>query len=41
MTAEELEFWRVVRLTIPAKAEYISLSRLALAGLSRVRTFPD
>ena len=41
MTAEELEFGRVVRLTIPAKAEYISLSRLALAGLSRVRTFPD
>jgi serine/threonine-protein kinase RsbW len=41
MTADELEFGRVVRLTIPAKAEYISLSRLALAGLSRVRTFPD
>ena len=41
MTAKELEFGRVVRLTIPAKAEYISLSRLALAGLSRVRTFPD
>ena len=41
MTADELEFGRVVRLTIPAKAEYISLSRLALAGLSRVRSFPD
>jgi serine/threonine-protein kinase RsbW len=31
---------RTVRLTIPAKAEYITLSRLALAGLSRVRAFP-
>ena len=38
---EELELGRVVRLTIPAKAEYISLSRLALAGLSRVRSFSD
>ena len=28
---------RTVRLTIPAKPEYITLSRLALAGLSRVR----
>ena len=41
MTADQLEFGRVVRLTIPAKAEYISLSRLALAGLSRVRAFPE
>ena len=32
---------RTVRLTIPAKPEYITLSRLALTGLSRVRTFPD
>jgi serine/threonine-protein kinase RsbW len=32
---------RVVRLTIPAKAEYITLSRLALSGLSRVRSFPE
>jgi serine/threonine-protein kinase RsbW len=31
---------RTVRLTIPAKAEYITLSRLALSGLSRVRSFP-
>ena len=30
-----------MRLTIPAKPEYITLSRLALAGLSRVRAFPD
>lgn len=32
---------RTVRLTIPAKAEYITLSRLALSGLSRVRPLPD
>ena len=32
---------RVVRLTIPAKPEYITLSRLALSGLSRVRSFPE
>jgi serine/threonine-protein kinase RsbW len=32
---------RLVRLTIPAKPEYITLSRLALTGLSRVRPFPD
>src|SRR3954453_12832750 len=30
-----------VRLSIPAKPEYISLGRLALTGLSRLRTFPD
>ncbi|NUT55796.1 MAG: anti-sigma B factor RsbW [Thermoleophilia bacterium] len=42
MTADDLgPNGRVVRLTIPAKAEYISLSRLALAGLSRVRALPD
>ena len=32
---------RTVRLTIPARPEYITLSRLALSGLSRVRPFPD
>jgi serine/threonine-protein kinase RsbW len=32
---------RIVRLTIPAKPEYITLSRLALTGLSRVRTLPE
>jgi serine/threonine-protein kinase RsbW len=32
---------RVVRLTIPAKAEYITLGRLALSGLSQLRAFPD
>ena len=41
MRADELDLGRVVRLTIPAKPEYITLSRLALAGLSRVRTFSD
>jgi serine/threonine-protein kinase RsbW len=30
-----------VRLTIPAKAEYISLVRLALSGLSQTRELPD
>jgi serine/threonine-protein kinase RsbW len=37
----DVDLGRVVRLTIPAKAEYISLSRLALSGLSRVRAFSD
>jgi serine/threonine-protein kinase RsbW len=32
---------RTVRLIIPAKAEYITLSRLALSGLSRVRPLSD
>jgi serine/threonine-protein kinase RsbW len=32
---------RVVRLTIPAKAEYITLGRLALAGISQLRPVPD
>jgi serine/threonine-protein kinase RsbW len=30
-----------IRLTIPAKAEYISLCRLALTGLSRVRALEE
>lgn len=30
-----------VRLSIPAKPEYISLGRLALTGLSRVRPLPE
>ena len=30
-----------VRLCIPAKPEYITLGRLALTGLSRIRPFPD
>ena len=32
---------RVVRLTIPAKAEYITLCRLALTGLARVRPIAE
>ena len=32
---------RSVRLTIPAKAEYITLGRLALAGLARVTPLPE
>ena len=32
---------RHVRLTIPARPEYISLSRLALSGLARVRPLPE
>jgi serine/threonine-protein kinase RsbW len=32
---------RTVRLTIPAKAEYITLCRLALAGISRYRPVSD
>jgi serine/threonine-protein kinase RsbW len=31
----------MVRLTIPARAEYITLCRLALTGIARVRDFPD
>jgi serine/threonine-protein kinase RsbW len=30
-----------VRLTIPARAEYITLCRLALTGIARVRQLPD
>ena len=32
---------QTVRLTIPAKAEYVSLCRLALSGLARVQSFED
>jgi serine/threonine-protein kinase RsbW len=32
---------RVVRLTIPAKAEFITLSRLALAGLAQAQPFAE
>jgi serine/threonine-protein kinase RsbW len=32
---------RTVRLRIPAKAEYITLCRLALTGLARLRPFSD
>jgi len=32
---------KTVRLTIPARAEYITLGRLALTGISRLASFPD
>jgi serine/threonine-protein kinase RsbW len=32
---------RAIRLVIPAKPEYISLGRLALTGLARLRPFPQ
>jgi serine/threonine-protein kinase RsbW len=32
---------RMVRLTIPARPEYITLGRLALTGISRLRPFPE
>jgi serine/threonine-protein kinase RsbW len=32
---------RSIRLVIPAKAEYITLGRLALTGLARLRDIPD
>lgn len=37
----ELDSSRVVRLTIPAKAEYVTLCRLALTGIARVRAFSE
>jgi serine/threonine-protein kinase RsbW len=37
----DTDLGRIIRLTIPAKPEYITLSRLALAGLGRVRAFSD
>jgi serine/threonine-protein kinase RsbW len=40
-TAAGADESRTVRLTIPAKPEYITLSRLALTGLTRVRPLPD
>ena len=40
-TADAADESRTVRLTIPAKPEYITLSRLALAGLTRVRPLTD
>ena len=46
-TAQELEYRhrraeaRRVRLTIPARPEYITLCRLALTGLARLRPFSE
>ena len=41
MSEGAIDEGRTVRLTIPAKPEYITLSRLALSGLSRVRPLSD
>jgi serine/threonine-protein kinase RsbW len=42
MTAvSEVGTGSAIRLTIPAKAEYITLGRLALTGLSRLRELPQ
>jgi serine/threonine-protein kinase RsbW len=42
MTTNGAERPHAVRLTIPAKAEYITLGRLALTGITRLRRdFPD
>jgi serine/threonine-protein kinase RsbW len=38
---EHVDDGRTVRLRIPARPEYITLSRLALSGLSRVRPLGD
>ena len=40
MTGADIDF-REVRLTIPAKPEYITLVRLALSGLSRLRPLSE
>ena len=40
-TMDAIDESRTVRLTIPAKPEYITLSRLALSGLSRVRPLAE
>ncbi|HSO01125.1 MAG TPA: ATP-binding protein [Gaiellaceae bacterium] len=41
LPAGGIDMGRTVRLTIPAKPEYITLSRLALSGLARVRALPE
>jgi serine/threonine-protein kinase RsbW len=39
--ARQLASGSAIRLTIPAKAEYITLGRLALTGISRLRELPE
>ena len=41
MTASRNGEGAVVRLTIPARAEYITLCRLALTGIARLRSLSD
>jgi serine/threonine-protein kinase RsbW len=40
-SAADFEEHRIVRLTIPARAEYITLCRLALTGLARLRPISE
>jgi serine/threonine-protein kinase RsbW len=40
-SAADSEERRIVRLTIPARAEYITLCRLALTGLARLRPISE
>lgn len=39
--AEEFEGMRMVRLRIPARAEYVALARLALSGLADIAALPE
>lgn len=41
MSGLDVDAAHAIRLTIPAKAEYITLGRLALTGLSRLRELPQ
>jgi serine/threonine-protein kinase RsbW len=41
MTTRRTNGGSTVRLTIPARAEYITLGRLALTGIARVRSLSD
>jgi serine/threonine-protein kinase RsbW len=38
---DELEGMRMVRLRIPARAEYVALARLALSGLAEIASLPE
>ena len=38
---EEREGMRTVRLSVPARAEYVALARLALTGLADIVTLPE
>jgi serine/threonine-protein kinase RsbW len=38
---EQLEGMRIVRLRVPARAEYIALARLALSGLADIVALPE
>ena len=40
-SGEEVEGMRTVRLSVPARAEYIALARLALSGLADIVSLPE